>query len=173
MRVNARFDPIVKSGVVIAASGNPLRTAAKQVWSWSQPQLALSWGSPGHLRCCSTLESWQLGLRALPYLKCGGDPAVFISISRRSSSLGCGAFLSFKPPKGPGTSISGDAEMCLLLAILVLPGHFSPRGYQRGPNWDMVWRGFEGKFSLCFRGVNVYFLGVIVQKDMLEFKKWF
>lgn len=63
-------------------------------------------------------------------------------------------------------------EVLLMLAILSPPTHF-PRGYPWGPNWGKEWRGFKETFSLYFWGVRVYFLGVILQEEMLESKNWF
>lgn len=80
-----------------------LRTGARGVWPWSLASACLVWGGPGpevlpHPRKLST---WAYH----PYLKCVGEPVVFVHIRGGSSSLGGPSY--FKPPRGSGTSISG------------------------------------------------------------------
>lgn len=53
---------------------------------------------------------------------------MFIHISRRSSSLGA-PFLSFKPPRGPGTSISQGA---CCWQFLFFQDPFLPEGIKEG-----------------------------------------
>lgn len=61
--------------------------------------LSLGWPRP-HAR---KLRTWAYH----PYLKCVGEPVVFVHIRGGSSSLGGPSY--FKPPRGSGTRVSGGA----------------------------------------------------------------
>lgn len=143
-----------------------LRTVANGVWCWSWASACLGVGWP---TAQGLLHPREMRTQAhLPHLKCEGEAAVLIPISRGSSSLGGNSCL-LNHPGGLALALLG---LMLLLAILTLSTHFSPEGV-RGPNWGRMWSSFEEKFSLCFRGVRAYFQGVIIQEERLESKKWF
>lgn len=76
--------PYTKSGVVKAARGNTLRTAAKGERSWRG--LGLFW--PAGWGALHPQGGGNLDSDLLAYLKCEREPAVCIYISRRRSCLG-------------------------------------------------------------------------------------
>lgn len=116
--MNVRFGPI-KSGVVIAASGDTLGTAAKQVWRWNCLSVLSSGVALLHPR------SWGLWLRALPVSSVKENQLCLFAFLGDQAPRE--AILAIKLCRRSGIRISGGA-------VDAANSHssktLSPRGYQ-------------------------------------------